>query len=87
MPTQNSLSHDDDQPLSFWEHGPVREIVELEFDAALVREMQLSGVRVSPERERELRDAIVPQAFESATDLPNLRVNLCRLLSDHFLAA
>jgi hypothetical protein len=84
MPPTIPPVDDDDVPLSFWESGPVRQLVDLEFQAALIREANAWGVRVTPDEEKALHDAIVPQAFCFAAKPEYLRQYLCGMLERHF---
>ncbi len=52
-----------DRPLDFWERGPIRQILELEFEAALLRAIGERGMRVTAETEQIIHDAVVPEAF------------------------
>ncbi len=63
-PRPRQLTPDDlDRSLEFWEEGPLRKILELEFDIVLDEELQRRGAAAGAEMCRLLHDAVVPEAF------------------------
>jgi hypothetical protein len=54
--------------LAAWEHGPLREIVETEFEMAIIDAIGKRGLRLTPQEERILHDAVVPDACLAAIE-------------------
>ena len=50
-----------DRSLAFWEQGPIREIVEMEFALALLKQTRKRGIGIDRETERHLHDAVLPE--------------------------
>ena len=64
LPRPRPLSKQDlDRPLNFWEEGPLRKILEMEFDLILEEELARRGVSASAGVCNVLHDAVVPEAF------------------------
>ncbi len=59
---------DCDRSLDFWERGPIRRILELEFEAAFVQVMGDTGRRMDAAEEKRVHDAVVPEVFLFVTD-------------------
>ncbi len=63
-PRPRTLTKNDlDRSLDFWEAGPLRKILEIEFDLVLDEESQRRGVSASADACRLLHDAVVPEVF------------------------
>src|SRR3989338_2904190 len=55
-------------PVSFYEHGPVRQIVETEFEACLMHHLMHRDARVDRETEKIIHDAVVPLCVLDITE-------------------
>lgn len=62
FPDQTAMA-DEDLPICVWEKGTVRNLVEEEFEMALLRQIEERCLRVDAAQEKRLHDAIVPQIF------------------------
>ncbi len=63
---QNPTPHTDpdlDRTIFFWERGPVRRMVEDEFDIELMRQLAERNIMFDVPEERRLHDRVVPEAF------------------------
>jgi siroheme synthase len=54
--------------LAFWETGPIRDIVETEFEMALIDALGKRGRRLDADEEKQLHDAVVPDALLEAME-------------------
>jgi hypothetical protein len=68
-PRPRKLTNDDlHRSLAFWEAGPLRKILELEFDLVLDEELLQRGVTASADVCGILHDAVVPEVFLFLTE-------------------
>jgi hypothetical protein len=75
MSTTNTVL---DMPIATIEHGPLREVIENEFELSLHRAMQAAErTTMSQAEEQRLRASVVPQVFLYAMDSMDLSPAAC----------
>ncbi len=73
MPTPHSIPPDipaDDLPLSFYETGHVRKLVDMEFEMSLWNFLHQVQVELSATEETMLREAVIPGTLEALLEDP-----------------
>ncbi len=59
------LQNDLDYTLDFWESGPIRQLLEMQFEITVLEEARKKGIDMTAERRKALHDRVIPAAFDA----------------------
>lgn len=62
-PTSSTILDLSNQTLATYERGPIRELIETEFELAVMQHIRVTNRPVTQDYESELHDAVVPAVF------------------------